>query len=289
LLAAVLFALSPVVSAHGPDDPARQVVGKVTFPVSCDPKVQATFERAVAMLHSYWFPEAEKTFNAVLKDDPQCAMAYWGLATNLLGNTLSAPPPPKDLAAGVEMVAKARAAGGKTQRERDWIEAIAAYYTDHDKVALDKRLVAYTAALEKMAKAYPDDIEVVTFYALTLQSSAPRSDVTYANQRKSGEILEKIVDKYPDHPGAAHYLIHAYDYPPLAEKGLAAARKYASIAPAAPHARHMPSHIYSMLGYWEDSIASNKSALEVQPTISTRSTSSFTRRCSSARTSRRSR
>jgi tetratricopeptide (TPR) repeat protein len=265
LLAAVLLALSPAVAAHGPDDTARQVVGKVSFPTSCDPKVQATFERAVAMLHSYWFPEAEKTFNAVLKDDPQCAMAYWGLATNLLGNMLSAPPPPKDLAAGVEMVAKARAAGAKTQRERDWIEAIAAYYTDHDKVAYDKRVGAYTAAFEKMAKAYPDDIEVLSFYALVLQASAPKSDMTYANQRKSGEILEKIVDQHPDHPGAAHYLIHAYDYPPLAEKGLAAARKYAGIAPAAPHARHMPSHIYSMLGYWEDSIASNRSALEVQP------------------------
>ena len=266
LLAAVLVALSPAAVAHGPDDTARQgVVGKVAFPVSCDPKVQATFERAVAMLHSYWFSEADKTFNAVLKDDPQCAMAYWGLATNLLGNTLSAPPPLKDLVAGGEMVAKARAAGPKTQKERDWVEAIAAYYTDHDKLALDKRLAAYTAALEKMAKAYPDDIEVLTYYALALQASASRSDMTYANQRKSGEILEKIVDKYPSHPGAAHYLIHAYDYPPLAEKGLAAARKYASIAPAAPHARHMPSHIYSMLGYWEDSIASNKSALEVQP------------------------
>jgi tetratricopeptide (TPR) repeat protein len=262
---AVLLGVSPFVAAHGPEDSVKNLVGNVTFPISCEAKVQSAFETAVAMLHSYWFPEADKAFKAVLKDDPQCAMAYWGLAVNLMGNMLSAPPSMKDANTAQEMVAKARAAGAKTQRERDWIESVAAYYLDHDKVPATKRLGAYSAALERMSAAYPDDIEVATFHALALQGSAPSTDVTYANQRKAGEILEKIVAKYPQHPGAAHYLIHAYDYPPLAEKGLAAARKYASIAPAAPHARHMPSHIYSMLGYWEDSIASNKSALQVQP------------------------
>ena len=265
LVVSLSFAAAPAALAHGPEDAGKGVVGSVSFPTSCDPKVQKTFERAVAMLHSYWFPEAAKTFNAVLRDDPQCAMAHWGLAVNLLGNTLSSPPPPKDLAAAVEVVTKARAIGAKTQRERDWIEAIAAYYEGYDKFSLDKRLLAYTAALEGMTKAYPDDDEVWAFYALALQASASKTDMTYANQLKSAAILERLVAKYPQHPGAAHYLIHAYDYPSLAEKGLAAARKYASIAPAAPHARHMPSHIYSMLGYWEDSIASNKSALEVQP------------------------
>jgi tetratricopeptide (TPR) repeat protein len=266
MMLALLALLSLPAYPHATDDTAtRVIVGKVTFPTSCDAKVQPTFEAAVAMLHSYWFPEADKAFNDVLQLDPGCAMAHWGLAVNSLGNTLSAPPPAKDVAAATASIAKARTLGAKTERERDWIEAIAAYYQDHDKFAVDKRLLAYSRALEKMTQRYPDDDEVWTYYALALQASAPKTDMTYSNQRKSGEILERLVVKNPQHPGAAHYLIHAYDYPPLAEKGLAAARAYARIAPAAPHARHMPSHIYSMLGYWEDSIASNRSSLEVQP------------------------
>jgi tetratricopeptide (TPR) repeat protein len=227
--------------------------------------VQKTFETAVAMLHSYWFPESEKTFKAVLKDDPQCAMAYWGLAVTYLDNSLAYPPSAKNVAMAVEALDKARAVGAKTERERDWLEAIGAYYKDNDKVPLDDRLAAYTRVLEKMTVKYPDDYEVWVFYALMLQSSAPKDDRTYANQRKSAEILERLFAKAPQHPGAAHYLIHAYDFPPLAEKGISAAGKYAKIAPAAPHARHMPSHIYSMVGLWEDSIVSNRSALEARP------------------------
>ena len=240
-------------------------LGKVTFPTSCDPKAQALFERGVAMLHSFWFTEGGKTFNTVIEQDPGCAIAYWGLAVNLLGNSLAGSPPPRDMQAASEALAKARAIGAKTQRERDWIDAIGAYYRDYDKAPVDARLLAYTNAMQQMTQRYPDDDEVWIYYALSLQSSAPVSDKTYANQRKSAEILEKLVAKNPQHPGAAHYLIHAYDYPPLAEKGLPAARKYAGIAPAAPHARHMPSHIYSMLGLWEDSITSNQSSLELQP------------------------
>jgi len=249
---------------HGHEASAGQL-GHVSFPTSCDPKVQPLFERGVAQLHSFWFTEAGKTFEAVIDQDPGCAIAYWGIAVNLLGNSLAGPPPPRDAQAASEALDKARAIGAKTQRERDWIEAIGAYYRDYDKVPLGTRLSAYADAMQRMTQRYPDDDEVWIYYALSLQAAAPPTDRTYANQRKSAEILERLFAKNPQHPGAAHYLIHAYDYPPLAQKGLAAASKYASIAPAAPHARHMPSHIYTMLGRWEQSITSNLSALEVQP------------------------
>ena len=236
----------------------------MTFPTSCDPKVQAQFERGVAMLHSYWFTEAGKVFDAVAKQDPNCVMAYWGYAVNLLGNSLANPPPAKDAKVAWEALERARAVGAKTQRERDWIEALSAYYRDHDKVSVDDRLLAYTKAMEQMTQRYPDDFEAWAYYALMLQASAPKTDKTYANQLKSAAILEKLYKQNPQHPGVSHYLIHAYDYPPLADKGIEAARRYGGIAPAAPHARHMPSHIYSMVGFWEESIASNRSALQVQ-------------------------
>jgi hypothetical protein len=263
LAAAALASIAAPAFAHD-DDNVRNLVGKVTFATSCDPKVQQTFETAVAMLHSYWFPEAEKTFNAVLRDDPQCAIAYWGLAVTNLDNSLAFPPTAKQIAAATEALAKARAIGAKTERERDWIEAIGAYYKDVDTVPLDNRVLAYTKALERMTVKYPDDFEVWVYYALMLQASAPKDDRTYSNQRKSAEILERLVAKAPEHPGATHYLIHAYDFPPLAQQGIPAAGKYAKIAPAAPHARHMPSHIYSMVGLWEESIASNRSALDAR-------------------------
>jgi tetratricopeptide (TPR) repeat protein len=265
LLATLSFSLlflSPVVvQAHDADD----TLGKVTFPTSCDARVQAEFERGVAMLHSYWFNTAGKTFQSVLEKDPNCAMAYWGIALDLLGNTLASPPPVKDAQAAWAALDKARTIGAKTRRERDWIEAISAYYRDYDRVPVNTRLVAYDKAMEQLVQSYPDDYEAKVYYALTLQASAPKSDVTYANQLKSAAILEKLYEQNPRHPGVTHFLIHAYDYPPLADRGIGAARRYAGIAPAVPHARHMPSHIYSMVGLWEESIASNMSALEIQP------------------------
>src|SRR5499426_1428084 len=261
LLTILTFLSAPVGIAQ---EKAAEQLGKVTFPTSCDPKVQAQFERGVAMLHSYWFTEASKVFDAVAKQDPNCVMAYWGYAVNLLGNSLVGPPPAKDAQAAWEALERARAVGAKTQRERDWIEALSAYYRDYDKVSLDDRLLAYTKAMEQMTQRYPDDFEARTHYALMLQASAPKTDKTYSNQLKSAAILEKLFKQNPQHPGVSHYLIHAYDYPPLADKGIESARRYAGIAPAAPHARHMPSHIYSMVGLWEESIASNRSALQVQ-------------------------
>jgi Tfp pilus assembly protein PilF len=262
-----LFAASAISLALAGGAIAQQDerLGKVSFPVSCDPKVQADFDRGVAMLHSYWFLIARRKFEGILQQDPNCAMAYWGMAMDLLGNTLATTPTRAEAQAAWDALEKARAAGAKTQPERDWIEALSAYFRDHDKVAVDVRLAAYRAAMERMAQSYPDDYEVQAFYALTLQAAAPKSDLTYSNQIKSAAILEKLFVQNPQHPGVTHYLIHAYDFAPLAERGVASARRYAGIAPAVPHARHMPSHIYSMVGLWEESIASNASALEVQP------------------------
>ena len=240
-------------------------LGKLTFPTSCDPKVQPDFERGVAMLHSYWFLYARKTFESVLQRDPNCAIAQWGIALDYLGNTLATTPTRSDAQTGWQALEKARAIGAKTQRERDWIEALSAYFRDHDKVPVNKRMAAYNTAMEQLSARYPDDYEAKVFYALTLQASASHADTTYAQQLKSAAILEKLYEQNPQHPGVSHFIIHAYDFAPLADKGIAAARRYAGIAPAVPHARHMPSHIYSMVGLWEESIKSNESALEIQP------------------------
>jgi len=260
LVAGITAALT--CSALGQQD---EKLGKLSFPTSCDPKVQAEFERGVAMIHSYWFLIARRTFEGVLREDPNCAMAYWGIALDLLNNSLAVVPPRADAEAAWAALEKAREIGAKTQRERDWIETLSAYFRDHDKVAVNARLAAYNVAMAQMAQSYPDDYEVQAFYALALQAAAPKSDLTYANQIKSAALLEKLFEQNPQHPGVTHYLIHAYDFAPLAEKGIASARRYAGIAPAVPHARHMPSHIYSMVGLWEESIASNASALEIQP------------------------
>src|SRR5258707_7344561 len=263
----ILFAAGLITAAltSGVMGQQDQKLGKVVFPTSCDPNVQAEFDRGVAMLHSYWFLIARRTFEGVLQQDPSCAIAYWGVAMDYLNNTLLGPPPRADAEAGWAALERARAIGAKTPRERDLIEALSAYFRDHDKIAVDARLAAYNAAMERMAERYPDDYEVQTYYALTLQASAQKSDLTYAKQIKSAAILEKLFDQNPQHPGVTHYLIHTFDFAPLADKGIAPARRYAGIAPAVPHARHMPSHIYSMVGLWEESIAANASALELKP------------------------
>src|SRR5215510_10550088 len=261
----LIAALITATSVGGASAQQDDKLGKVIFPTSCNSAVQAEFERGVAMLHSYWFGYARKTFEGILQKDPGCAMALWGVAMDLLGNTLVGPPPRADAQAAWDALEKARAIGAKTQRERDWIEALSSYYRDHDKVPVDARLAAYNSAMEQMAQRYPDDYEARVFYALTLQASASKADTTYANQLKSAAILEKLYEQNPQHPGVSHFIIHAYDFAPIAERGIPAARRYAGIAPAVPHARHMPSHIYSMVGLWEESIASNASAMEIQP------------------------
>jgi tetratricopeptide (TPR) repeat protein len=231
-------------------------IGQVTFPASCSAAVQKPFERAVALLHSFWYLEAAKAFAAVAQTDPDCAMAYWGLAmTNW--TQIWSPPPPAALKRGSEAVDKAKAAGAKTDRERDFVAAAEAFFKDADTRDHRTRALAYGAAMQQMAQRYPADREVQAFYALSLQATADPKDKTYAAQKRSAEIAEKIFAAEPDHPGAAHYIIHGYDYPPLAIYGLPAARRYAQFAPAVPHALHMPSHIYVLLGMWPETIQGN--------------------------------
>src|SRR5438067_10116786 len=239
------------------DEPEK--IGQVRFAVSCRADVQKPFERAVALLHSFWYLEAAKAFTAVAQADPDCAIAYWGLAlTNW--TQIWSPPPPPALKRGWEAVEKAKAASAKTARERDFVAAAEAFFKDADKVDHRTRALAYGKVMEQMAQRYPNEREVMAFYALSLQATADPHDKTYASQKRSAEIAEKIFAAEPDHPGAAHYVIHGYDYPPLAAQGLPAARRYAQFAPSVPHALHMPSHIYVLLGMWPDTIKSNVAA-----------------------------
>jgi tetratricopeptide (TPR) repeat protein len=235
-------------------------IGQVHFPTSCSAEAQGHFDHAVALLHSFWFPEAIKMFHTVLETDASCAMGYWGIAVSLLGNPLAAAPTPQVLQEGASILREAKPVGVQTEREYDYLSAIALVYKDVASTDQRTRALAYEQAMERLAARYPDDTEAAIFYALALISTAPPTDKTYANQLKAAAILEKILAQQPRHPGVAHYLIHSYDYPPIAAKGLAAARSYARIAPAVPHALHMPSHIFTRLGLWQESIAVNRAS-----------------------------
>jgi hypothetical protein len=261
LVLATLVLVTAGVAAS--QQPAADTLGTVNFAVTCNPAAQTQFIRAVAALHSFWFDAARKAFEAVAAADPSCSMAGWGAAMTLLGNPLASPPPPKALQEGWAAVEKARAMGPRTQRERDYIEAIAAFYKDADTVEHRTRALAYEKAMEQLAARYPDDREAAIFYALALNVTLVPADKTYANQLKAAAILEKVFAEQPNHPGIAHYLIHSYDFPPLAHRGLDAARRYAAIAPSAPHALHMPSHIFTRLGYWAESADSNRASAAV--------------------------
>lgn len=239
---------------HPAGDPGK--LGKVSFPVSCDPSLQPQFSSAVAMLHSFWYEKASETFAAIAEKDPTCGMAYWGIAMTYYHPIWQAPGP-SDLRAGTASVEKAKLAGPKTQRERDYIAALETFYKDADKVDHRARALAYEKAMDQLQARYPDDHEGAIFHALALDAIAPPADKTYENQKKCGAILEPLFVEQPEHPGIAHYIIHCYDYPPLAAKALDAARHYAKIAPDSPHALHMPSHIFTRLGLWQESIDSN--------------------------------
>ncbi len=231
-------------------------VGHIHFPVSCTPEAQKTFEHGVALLHSFWYDEAEKTFSTVIRVDPACAMAYWGIAMSLY-HPVWFPPTPPDLQKGIAAIQKANSIGAKTQRERDYIAAIGEFYKDSDKVPHRQRALAWRNAMQRLSARYPEDHEAAIFYALALIATAPPADKTYADQKQAAAILNRILPQEPDHPGIAHYLIHSYDSPRLAILALPAARTYAKIAPASPHALHMPSHIFTRLGLWDESIQSN--------------------------------
>jgi hypothetical protein len=242
-------------------------LGNVHFAVSCLPATQPQFDHAVAMLHSFWYPQGLNAFADITKTDPDCAMAYWGMAISRRANPMVGAPGagPDALKDALEAVGKARLAGAKTQRERDYIAAIEAYYKDWEKRDYRARVLAYDKAMEDVYLRYPDDPEAAVFYALAIDEAVNvlPADPNFTRQLKAGSILEKVLAANPEHPGALHYLIHSYDFPALADRGLAAARKYGDVAPAAPHALHMPSHVYSMLGMWPDSIKANQAALSV--------------------------
>jgi len=252
------FALTQPASAQAND----QKLGKVHFATSCSPEAQKHFDRAMLYQHSFWYRASQMAFEDALKADPECGIAYWGIALSLLWNP-HVPAPPKNLTEGAATIAKARSVGAKTQRERDYIDALAAMYTDFEKLPHLARSQAYAKAMEQVAQRYPNDDEAQIHYTLSLNTSASPADKTYANQLKGAAILEPIFERQPQHPGVAHYLIHLYDYPPIAEKGLKAARAYAKIAPDAAHALHMPSHIFTRVGYWQESIDSNIAAARV--------------------------
>jgi tetratricopeptide (TPR) repeat protein len=234
-----------------------QELGRVHFQTSCTPQAQEKFDRGLAMVHSFVYPDSVQTFTEAANADPQCAIAYWGIAISHRPNPLILPLAGAVLKNGWEAVEKGQAIGAKTERERDWLATIELYYRDYNKVDQTTRGLAYEKAMEQLMQKYPDDPEAAIFYGLALNETALPSDKTYAKQLKAGTILEKLAATMPEHPGVLHYLIHTYDYPPLAQRGLDAANKYATVAPAAQHAQHMPAHTYSMVGLWAQSVASN--------------------------------
>jgi len=239
---------------------ATERLGTVRFVTSCAPAVQPRFDRAVALLHSFHLDAAVGAFTEVATADPACGMAHWGVAMAWLGNPLAGPPSARGLKEGSAAVDRAKAAGAKTDREREYIAAIETFYKDADRVDHRTRAVAYERAMEQIAARHPADREAAVFYALALNITLDPNDKTYANQLKAAGILEKVFAEQPDHPGVAHYLIHSYDFPPIAAKGLPAAKRYAGIAPAAPHALHMPSHIFTRVGSWQESIETNRAS-----------------------------
>lgn len=246
-------------AAQEHEHPAPEKLGVVNFPTSCSASVQKDFERAVALLHSFAYSAAEKAFRDVVKADPKCAMAHWGIAMTCFHPLWPRPLPEGSVARGREEIERARQLGG-SDREREFIEALSFIYTNADSVPYLDRAKRYTEAMGKLAQRNPDDAECQIFYALALLTTAPPTDSTHANQKKAAALLEPLFRKYPQHPGIPHYLIHACDNVEMATRGVEAARVYAQIAPSAPHALHMPSHIHTRLGMWQESIASNTAA-----------------------------
>ncbi len=243
------------------DHPAPEKLGSVSFPTRCEPATQIEFERGVALLHSFAYSAAEASFQDVAARDPHCAMAHWGIAMTHFHELWDPALPPAGFDAGRQEIRRAQEMGAASDREGAFIQALALIYDD--SVPYPTRIVSYESAMRKLAATYHDDVEAQVFYALALLSAASPFDKTHARQKQAIGILEPLYRQYPDHPGIAHYLIHACDNAELAGRGVAVARAYAGIAPSAPHALHMPSHIFTRLGMWDDSIASNRAARAV--------------------------
>jgi hypothetical protein len=228
--------------------------GTAHLATSCSAESQSQFDRAVALLHSFFYPETVKAFTAIAAAEPACAMAYWGIAMSQRPNPLVPPFSKEQSQAGWQAIQKARAAKAATEREREWIEAVALFYEGYDSVDQKTRTARYERAMGNLHQRYPDDTEIAVFYALALNEAVDLTDKSYYRQLKAAAILEPLAQKLPDHPGIAHLIIHSYDYAPIAARGLPAARRYAALAPSAPHALHMPSHIFSTLGMWREAI-----------------------------------
>ncbi|HKT87477.1 MAG TPA: hypothetical protein VJQ59_03520 [Candidatus Sulfotelmatobacter sp.] len=258
VIVCLLVVAVSLLAQHQPEHPElnEQQLGTVHFPTSCDPKVQKTFERGVALLHSFAFETAEATFRQVAQEDPHCAMAHWGIATTF---SRWAGPDEKQRKEGWTEIQTAESLHARTARERAYIRAEAATY-EHPEKDDKKRGDRYLKRMAKLYRDYPDDYEAAAFYALALEESDD-DDPTHARRKQAAAILEKLFVIEPNHPGVAHYLIHTYDVPGMAELGLPAARRYAQIAPAAPHALHMPSHIFARLGMWQEDINSNLASI----------------------------
>ena len=231
-------------------------LGTVHFETSCSAAVNAAFTRAVALLHSFGYEEARRAFEDVAARDERCAMAHWGIAMTWW-HPLWAPPTKAELTSGQQAATRAKAIGGRTPRERAYIEAIGLFYDGADTTSHQVRAVAYRERMMRIVSEFKDDVEASIFYALSLLATASPGDASFANQKRAAEILNRISIDHPDHPGVAHYMIHAFDYPRLAQEALPAARAYAKIAPASPHALHMPTHIFTRLGLWQESITAN--------------------------------
>lgn len=254
------FSLSPLCAHEGADESGVQA-GIVHIKNSCGKDADADFDLGITALHNFYYGEARKRFGGVVEKDPKCGMGYWALSMSTLGNLLVSPPAPKTFAEAQAFLQKAAEVGAQTQRERDYIAALQVFFSDADRKDHRARSLAYEQAMQTLSQRYPEDHEAAIFYALALNVTALPTDKTYTKQLRAADILDKVAVRQPDHPGVLHYLIHSLDYPPLALRALPAAKRYAEVAPTAPHAQHMPSHTYSMLGEWEGSIRSNTIAL----------------------------
>ena len=268
--------LRQVECATVPEPGDLRAAGKVEFPISCTPAVQSEFSRGVALLHSFFYEEARRVFTFVAERDPKCAMAQWGIAMTWW-HPIWTPPRPDEMSAGKAAIEKAMALNAGTDRERGFITALNVYYNTpdssnagaigqscHGPVGPRDRVIAYEKAMHQLRDKYPDDFEIEAFYAFAVLAAgyAMPNDTTLSKQLEAAALLEKLWKQNPNHPGVVHYLIHCYDYPALAQRGLAAAQSYASIAPWVPHALHMPSHIFTRLGMWDESIAANGASAE---------------------------
>ena len=231
--------------------------GEVSFSLSCRYDLRETFDLGLTLIHSFEYAEAEKAFVSILDKDSECLMAYWGAAMSILNHPLSFKQNPKSLKRGEELLRVANTLTPNNEKEKDYIDAVSIYFKDWQNLDTQTRKLNYESKMEELYTKYPDDVETAVFYSLSMLASADLNDKTYSKQKKSGKILENLFEKYPNHPGIAHYIIHNYDSPELAHMALTTARKYAVIAPSSAHAQHMPSHIFTRLGLWNESIKSN--------------------------------